>query len=396
MRFFLVLAAIAGIGFYAFQRVTSKDDDKPKKSLIGSALGSVIPDNVSASGNAPPPPSIRPYAEGEAVTDTSQPAAAIGNPEPIKGNALTYRFKHREPPEGLSQAGSLLGLQVIVDAPSRSVFVYGSNSQIHDFRQYLENIDLLPGSCSVRTWAVYVDRSAQSGFDLVAAIKSVVPETTATFGNGSFVLDLGADDIAISLAVIADGSSVEVLQRPHVRLEHGVQSIIESIQEVPVPQTTASQGISQTSVEYRKVGLQLAVTPHFLDRDQVRLSVKQTNGLIGQTVRIDGNEVPVIQSQTVQTQSTLAVGQTVILGGVATRRETLERGLLRNVKETSDGYLYVILATSHDIPKAYPVGSEPIPSPFDSVPLSEPDIDGAEWIDGEVLPPRFFPSHPSK
>lgn len=298
----------------------------------------------------------------------------------------TYVFKYRDvpPQETLSNAASALEIIIFPDSQSRTVYVTGRIDRVRDFVSFLSNIDKMPGSCAVQTWAVFVDKTAQKGFDLTAAINSVIPSVrAASIGNGIFTLDASAENIALALTVIADGSSVEVLQRPHVRLEHGQMSRIESISEVPIPVTSNSQGVVQTSVEYRKVGLQLEVTPFFLSRDLLNIKISQTNGLIGQSVDIGENKIPIIQSQTVATTTSLTVGQTVILGGVSTQRKTVGKGLLRNVTEVSEGALYVILSTSYDVPKAVPVPERYLPSAFSGVPLSN----GEDEFDGQVLPP---------
>jgi hypothetical protein len=301
-----------------------------------------------------------------------------------------YRFQHREPPEaGQIQIAQSVDAALTVDRFSRSVGISGTVEGVELVTRYLEAIDVVPGSCAVQSWAVYVDKSAQKGFDLVAALLAVsAGETTATLGEGGLTLNLNVDRVSVALDAIADGSAVEVVQRPHVQLQHGVTAKIESLQEVPIPSTAVSQGIAQTSVEYRKVGLQLEVVPYFLGNDQLRLGVMQNNGLIGQNVRIGENEVPVIQSQMVSSSVQMTVGQTVVLGGVATYRERLVRGLLRNVKEVSEGSLYVIISTYHDVPKAVPVDLPQMSGPDVPPPLIPPFDDPADWINGELLPAK--------
>jgi hypothetical protein len=382
MRFFLFLVVILALAGLAVKKLFFSADEKAHTSIIAKLLPSGGSSFSSDEENIPPP-SIVPYqGHGLAAVSKARSADTISS---------TYTFLHRVPPDGLGILGASFALAVASDLHTRSVFFSGDPLSVADFSRYLQSIDTVGGACAVQTWAIFVDKKASSGFDLVATINSLIPtRSTATIGNGAFVLNIGTGDLSAALKIIADGSTVEVLQRPHVRLEHGRTSVIESIQEVPVPSTTTSQGIAQTSIDYRKVGLQLSVMPYFLGADRVQLSVKQSNGLIGNTVQIAGNEVPVIQSQTVDTSTTISIGQTVILGGVSTRRETLARGFLKNTKEVTEGSLYVILSTFDDTPKALPVINRFLPSPSKgSVPFSTHDISGAAWIDGEVLPPLF-------
>jgi type II secretory pathway component GspD/PulD (secretin) len=289
------------------------------------------------------------------------------------------KFQHREPPavETITIANAV-GCALTLDGVSRSLVVVGPVAGVDIVKRYLESIDQPAGTCAVKSWAVYVDKSAQTGFDLVAAIRAVSASSVeATIDGAGVTLDLSADKLAGALAVVCDGSVIEVIQRPHVQLFHGVPAKIESIEEVPIPSTAVSQGVAQTSIEFRKVGLQLDVTPYFLAGDALRLNVVQSNGLLGQLVRIGENEVPVIQSQTVASTVQLSIGQTVVLGGVTTYRNRIVRGLLTNKTERTEGGLYVILSTYYDVPKALPVASIGVPS--------DP-AESREWIADQILP----------
>lgn len=392
MRLLIIVAAIGFIGWYAVKRFRDPD---PDGSLLGGAVQSLAGDTITKGQKLPPAPvpSVIPGQHGQMIGSSGpfQPAQGVthNGDRQFPLASRTYRFRYRDAPPGSEigaqtqgQAGSV---QILVDAPTRSVLIVGSMEAVDIVYRYLEAIDRMPGSCSVQTWAIYVDRTVEKGFDLVGALRAVTgSEITAEVGNGGVTLDVSAGQITAALTAIADGSVVEVIQRPHVRLQHGHASKIESIQEVPVPNTAVSQGIAQTSIQYRKVGLQLNVMPTFFESGMVRLAVEQTNGLIGQNVKIQGNDIPIIQSQTVGTTATLTVGQTIVLGGVSTLRERTVKGLLRSVREVSEGSLYVILSTFHDEPRATPV---PSPVMFDAAEGIQPLPDAVDWINGQVLPP---------
>jgi len=348
---------------------------KHKKSDAPSPQNSQSPGQSSAAIHIPgqSPPTITASDNTQATMPTI---------------TRVYRMQHRELPDASSLGVfQSMGLQVVLDVPSRVALFRGQADTVLSAVKLLESVDLVQDSCAVQTWAVFVDRTATRGFDLVSALATASGAPVLNVMEGGFTLNVGPEKIALALSLIADGSSVEVVQRPHVRLTHGATATIESIQEVPVPTTAVSQGISQTSIDYRKVGLQLSVTPHFLSRDRVRLGVSQTNGLLGQNVVIAGNNVPIISSQTVQTAVEMTVGQTVVLGGVSTQRTRQTKGILRNSVEVAEGALYVILSTYDETPKAVPVGAPPIESPDGIVPLSLPIEPSNDWLDGNVLPP---------
>jgi type II secretory pathway component GspD/PulD (secretin) len=397
MRFFVALAIILGLGFYGWHALSNK------KSLLGDAVknhADAQPVKLSdsaeiaakRSAEIKPVPSIVPTVAGVApgsVASGSGPAMA---PMEATGTAF-YQFKHREPPPVDQMQGlQSMGVMVAMDRQSRSCVVRGPQSAVEAIVSFLASSDTMADSCAVQTWAVYVDRSAEKGFDLVAALRAAsgVSGSALDVSGGGFTLDIGAGDVAAALSAICEGSAVEVVHRPHVRLAHGVTSRIESTQELPLPMSVVSNGVSQGSIEFRKVGLQLEVTPFFLSNSMVRMAVSQTNGILGDAVEVQGTEIPVIQSQTVQTTADLSVGQTVVLGGVQTKRIRKVNGLLRDSTQVTEGALYVILSTYSDIPKAVPVGSPRLEYPEGMpVPLAMPGRSSEEWIDDklQILPP---------
>jgi hypothetical protein len=358
MKLVFILLAICALGYYSWTSIFSAD--KPSIfSLPTSALPSVSSSPVS-------PVSIPSVPSSVSVPVKSDPSLL---------SSKTFVFKYRMPPASSDiTLASSLDVSLAVDSVSRSVLIVGPVLSVDVVYRYLESIDIIPGSCSVRSWAVFVDKSANAGFDFVGLLKEISPTvqaSTGSFGSGSVVLDLPLDRLSLTLETMLDGSTVEVVQRPHVQLTHGKTAHVESIQQVPIPSTTVSQGVSQTSIEFRKVGLQLDVTPYFLSHDRVALDVKQSNGLLGQSVTVGANEIPVISSQSVDSTVSLTVGQTVVLGGVSTFRERHSRGLLRDITERSEGTLYVVLSTYSDVPVA---------------------IDPDAAFDGSLLPPIDFSS----
>ncbi len=359
MRFYFTLFLVLVVLFFTLRSCSSK--------LMGGA-GSPAPAALVHAAPSPSPqvaPSLISTAIASEVVKTSSLAERLpasdresvdSAPESISD---VYRFKFRSVPAVADLTLNQSGVAVMVDALTNSCMIVGKPDPVHQLHAFLASIDVPLGSCAVRSWAVFVDKSVTHGFDLVAAISAVsgaAATSSLHAGDGALTLNLNVGDVAAALTAICDDSTVEVVQRPNVQLYQGVTSTIESIEEVPVPSTVVSQGIAQTSISYRKVGLQLSVIPTFFADSRLRLAVTQSNGLLGHSVQISGNEVPIIDSQSVSSTVELAIGQTVILGGVSTFRQKKVKGLLSSSVETSTGTLYVILTTYYDVPRAIPVG----------------------------------------
>jgi len=375
-----MIVCLAAAGFWAFGKV--KEIFSPKDG--GMMFSSYRPDKVKADAE-------KAEKSGSRLPTLGAPSATREAPLVPQASRVVI-LKHREvPPADWVAQAQALGASCLVDPVNRSVLLKGPVDAINIVAEALEAADVVPGSCGLQTFAVYVSREAIKGFDLKAALLAVTGDgVTGTIGDGAISFDLGLDRITAALDLIADGQTVEVVQRPHVRLLDRVPANVEATDEVPIPSTSVSQGIAQTSITYRKVGLQLTVNPVFLSGDRLRLNVVQSNGVIGSTVEIDGNEVPIIQAQTVSSALELSVGQSVLLGGVRTFRRENKRGLLGKSESVQEGALYVVLCTYSDSPRATEIRPEVefpqnvwIPSP--GLPPAE---DPRDWIDGHLLPPK--------
>lgn len=390
MRFLLVVAAICGLCFYAF-RSCSDMKDRMEAKLSGSSpapggKASAVADAVAGSST----PITVPLPAG-AVGGLGSGAQGTALPAPEFCEIVEFKQRNFPPQDFWSQFQSI-GLRVVADEPGRIAYIYGPPEAVIRTASALRASDVIPESCTLKAWAVYVDRRVTKGWDLVAALGDVlnVPDSLRVDG-GTLTLDFSANDLKAALDIIADGSAVEVMQAPYCLLLHNEPATVEAIQEVPLPSTVVSQGVSQSSVQYRKVGLQLEVSPQFFGEGRVRLKVSQSNGLIGSNVDIDGSEVPIIESQRVASAVELTIGQAVVLGGVRTTRRRNLKGLLRDKEETVEGAMYIVLATGRTAPRAVELredGIEVAPV-FDkhAMPFALPDQTGEEWIDGNLLPP---------
>jgi type II secretory pathway component GspD/PulD (secretin) len=118
----------------------------------------------------------------------------------------------------------------------------------------------------------------------------------------------------------------KILSRPTVFTSNNKKAIIASGQEVPVPVSTLSNvnNISnntasvQSSIEYKKVVLQLEVVPLINSEKQVSLDILQKiDSLVPNgNVNISGNSVPTIDTKYLRTNVSAANGATIILGGL--------------------------------------------------------------------------------
>jgi type II secretory pathway component GspD/PulD (secretin) len=122
----------------------------------------------------------------------------------------------------------------------------------------------------------------------------------------------------------------KVISRPMVFTSNNKKAIIASGQEVPIPVNSLTNvvnnvGVSNTgtaavasSIEYKKVALQLEVVPLINSEKEVTLDILQKiDSLVaGGNVNIGGNTVPTIATRYIRTNVSAENGSTIVLGGL--------------------------------------------------------------------------------
>ena len=122
----------------------------------------------------------------------------------------------------------------------------------------------------------------------------------------------------------------KVINRPVVFTTNNKKAIIASGQEIPVPVSTLStlQPVvgstpvtnfgTQSSIQYKKVALQLEVVPLINSEKEVTLDILQKLDSIADSTNIDGNNIPNIATRYIKTTVSAPNCSTIVLGGLIT------------------------------------------------------------------------------
>jgi len=389
MRFILIVVGIIAIIYFVGKKALNSVFMGDTKEIIEKS--GVMP-YKQPKQNSPAP--VQGGSIATSIRDSMQPSSTPQ--KPVISRQISFKFRPMPTAEQLQGLASA-GLLYSIDPVMRSLYIRGPFDLVADIGNYFDSTDTVSPDCALRGWVVFVSDSDSKAFDFSAAFG--MPslrggDFKGTMEAGQMVLNMSFGELRTALSFLQESEGVQLLQEPMLRLVHRTESRIESTEEVPIPSTTVSNGIATASIEYRKVGLELAVTPEFLGSDRLRLNCLQIGGIVGRTVTVSGNEIPVLQTQKLQSHVELTVGQTVLLGGVKTSRSVQRRGLLSVGDEQQTGYTFVVLSTYSDAPQAYdpalPTPVHPlipapvVPDPFSIFPpgfldfLKPDDIDTAK------------------
>ena len=153
-------------------------------------------------------------------------------------------------------------------------------------------------------------------------------------GFGGLVLSASSESVSVLIRALQDSRRLDVLARPQVRTLDNQKAFIQVGQRVP--RITASNitegGLQTNTVELENVGLILGVTPRVSPDGTVVMEIDAEKSSLGPeqegipiSINVDGNVIrsPRINTTTAQTTVSAVNGETIILGGLITKEDTM-------------------------------------------------------------------------
>jgi type II secretion system protein D len=144
--------------------------------------------------------------------------------------------------------------------------------------------------------------------------------------SGANVYLAAGNTLAEVVHILSSTGRFRVISRPMVFTSNNKKAIIASGTEIPVPvasltsvvNSTATAGVPAvaSSIEFKKVALQLEVVPLINSDKEVSLDILQKIDSLAGTTTIDNNQIPNIATRYIRTNVSAANGATIVLGGL--------------------------------------------------------------------------------
>jgi type II secretory pathway component GspD/PulD (secretin) len=191
------------------------------------------------------------------------------------------------------------------------------------------NGNVLPRTQGDTTFAGTARNTAAQPFD-PANLLNLTQLVAGASGGTTVFLASARDGLAAIVKALDSTGRFKVLNRPVVFTSNNKKAIIASGREIPVPVSTLSSFIptqtdtnvnnfgTQSSIQYKKVALQLEVVPLINSEKEVSLDILQKLDSLGTPARVDGNDIPTIVTRYIKTTVSAPNGATVVLGGLIT------------------------------------------------------------------------------
>jgi len=155
--------------------------------------------------------------------------------------------------------------------------------------------------------------------------QDAIRAVAAAGGSGLSGFVTAGNSMTAIVTALENSNRFRVVTRPSVFTRNNKKAIIASGQEIAVPTsiqsalntTNGSNGIvSNSSVQFKRVALQLEVVPLINSDREVSLDILQKIDEVSGSTRIDNNDIPNIATRYVKTSVTVPDGGTLVLGGL--------------------------------------------------------------------------------
>jgi general secretion pathway protein D len=367
---------------------------EPGEQQQGGAGGAGGPQAGPTPQRTPNPTVTNPYNVGQGST-------ATGSELNISEELST------QPVDTAPKAVTIGNAKIIADQRANTIIVLGNREVVVKIQKILDEMDVKAPQVSLSTVigelslnndeefgvdyflrygrkAGEISRNTSAPLPIGMSSPSGSPaSTTITSPLGPFTPgDLGTFTQLVTGAAsgtniyVAAGSTLSaivhlletsgrfhVISRPHVFTSNNKKAIIANGTEIPVPVNTLTNATTTTnvaavasSIQYKKVALQLEVVPLINSEKEVSLDILQKLDSVAGSTMVDGNQIPNIATRYIRTNVSAPNCSTIILGGLITdNKETNKNGIpvldripfigavFRNTKRTKQRQELVIL-----------------------------------------------------
>ncbi|WP_392343428.1 type II secretion system protein GspD [uncultured Shewanella sp.] len=211
-------------------------------------------------------------------------------------------------------------INMVVDERSNALIFYTSGPEYQAILPLVSRLDVMPKQVVLEVSIAEVTLTDEFKFGVDMAFSSGNFTLSNAYGAadiGSSVLKWASGVNSIDAQAFESNKWVNVLSKPSLLVRDGVSATIQVGTDIPVvgkTTTDPTNGVTK-SVEYRKTGIELTVTPTINAQGVVIMTINQSNSNeVDGGTDVEGN--PQIFERSISTEVVAESGQTVILGGL--------------------------------------------------------------------------------
>lgn len=223
-----------------------------------------------------------------------------------------------------ARSASSKDVKMVVDERANTLIFHTSGEEYQQLLPLIKRLDILPKQVMLEVVIAEVTLQGEfkQGVEFALNKGNYGLSTTGAFmgdGFGGLSYLLQGDNGRIAINLLQTNSLAKILSRPSLVVRDGVSASINVGTDIPIIGETTSDPINgdrqTTSIDYRKTGVELSVTPTVNAQGVVLMEINQkvSNQATGST---SSSVNPSIFERTIKTEVVAQSGQTVILGGL--------------------------------------------------------------------------------
>ncbi|MGI9114418.1 MAG: secretin N-terminal domain-containing protein [Chthoniobacterales bacterium] len=327
---------------------------EPGQNEQGTAGGTAGPQAGPTPQRATNPTATNPYnaAQGSTASDSNLNISEELSTQPV---------------DTAPKSATIGNTKLIADQRANTIIILGNREVVVRVEKILDEMDVKAPQVTLSTviGELTLNNEEEFGVDYFLNFKhigggsggigagvdnSAVPATgivdpsllkftklaAAAAASGGTNIYLSAGDTLKSIVHALDSTGrFKTISRPTVFTSNNKKAIIASGSEVPVPvNTLTNAGVTtnnniaavQSSIEFKKVALQLEVVPLINSEKEVSLDILQKiDSLSNERTNIGGNIVPTINTRYIRTNVSAPNCSTIVLGGLIQDEKTLDK-----------------------------------------------------------------------
>nr|WP_323660320.1 DNA uptake porin HofQ [Pectobacterium versatile] len=246
--------------------------------------------------------------------------------------ALQYADATEVAASVLAQRGTLLSTRgsVTVDKRTNTLLIRDTEEALAQLEPWVKELDLPLAQVQLAAHIVTISSEHLQALGVNwglgegdAANKALrlnnfnvgLPVDTPAINAGFHLARLNGRLLDLELMALEQESQVEIIASPRLFTAHQQTASIKQGTEIPYQVSSGASG--STSIEFKEAVLGMEVTPDILRAGLITLNLKISQNMPGQTIKQgDNGEALAIDKQEIQTQVTVADGETIVLGGI--------------------------------------------------------------------------------
>jgi general secretion pathway protein D len=219
-------------------------------------------------------------------------------------------------------------MKLVVDERANALIFQTTGDKYRQLLPLIKRLDVMPKQIilEVMIAEVTLTDKFQSGVEFNLTNQGASKTGGFNFESGASGLSyvLSGTQGQLSFNLLQTNSNVNVLSRPSLLVRDGVTATITVGNDIPTVGEIITDPVngSQTSVVYRKTGVDLSVTPTINARGVVIMEIAQK---ISNQATADASVAgsPIIFERSILTEVVAESGQTIVLGGLVSENRTL-------------------------------------------------------------------------